>query len=392
MKHSLDILVVGGGMYVSGRGTNSYGTIFPALLEARGKGHVGRIILATTNSASARQALSALCQLAEKMGVDIDADYFPKNGHDDRAFMDALNYCTPDAVVISVPDHLHAEVGIPLIERGLHCLMVKPLAPTTSQAKALARVAAQSGVVCQVEFHKRLDESNLILRDSVRSGRIGEPLYAVIEYSQQKRIPRDIFAAWASLSNVFQYLGVHYVDLLYYTTGYEPRRITAWGQKNYLVAHGVDTWDAIQAVIEWDKGNGQQFISTHITNWIDPDESSAVSDQKINVVGTGGRIQADQKHRGLQQVRDSEGVRDLNPYFSSAFGSGQVEDPLRFSGYGIASVLQFIDDVLSFCNGQSRLDELNRKRPSFDAGVVSSAVVEACNLSLVNSKSIDIEL
>ena len=32
-----NILIVGGGMYVSGRGTKSYGTVLPAILEAKKK-------------------------------------------------------------------------------------------------------------------------------------------------------------------------------------------------------------------------------------------------------------------------------------------------------------------------------------------------------------------
>ena len=51
----------------------------------------------------------------------------------------------------------------------------------------------------------------------------------------------------------------------------------------------------MQLVVEWERKDGGQFVSTHITNWIDPDETSAMSDQKINVVGTKGRFQADQK-------------------------------------------------------------------------------------------------
>lgn len=52
----------------------------------------------------------------------------------------------------------------------------------------------------------------------------------------------------------------------------------------------------MQVVIEWERKDGGLFVSTHITNWIDPDETSAMSDQKINVVGTNGRFQADQKN------------------------------------------------------------------------------------------------
>lgn len=385
----IDVLVVGGGMYVTGRGTSTYGTILPALLEARRAGQVGRIILATTSAVTAASSLDRLRELAGKMAVEVDSAAFPAAGCNSQAYMKAVATCQPQAVIVSVPDHLHAEIGVPLIERGLHCLMVKPMATSMAEARALANAARAAGVVAQVEFHKRLDESNILLRDAIRSGRIGKPLYAVIEYSQQKRIPRDIFGAWAARTNVFQYLGVHYVDLLYYATQYRPLRVTAWGQHGYLKENGLDTWDAIQVVIEWETGQAEKFVSTHITNWVDPDETSAVSDQKINVVGTLGRYQADQKHRGVQQVLDGKGTQDINPYFSTAYGGG--DEPFRFSGYGIASVRQFISDVMAFRAGECDLAKLNAARPSFEAGLISTAVVEAAAQSLKqNSKPVEI--
>jgi predicted dehydrogenase len=131
------------------------------------------------------------------MGVENQCKYFPKLKPDHRAYLDAVEECKPDAVIISVPDHLHASISLSLIEKGLHCLVVKPLATTTIEADAMTEAAEKTGVVAQVEFHKRLDESNLLLRDAVQSGKLGNLLYAVIEYSQKKQVPRDIFRSWA---------------------------------------------------------------------------------------------------------------------------------------------------------------------------------------------------
>ena len=51
----IDVLIVGGGMYVSGKGTTSDGTIMPALLEARRHGLVNRLGLVTTTADSANE-------------------------------------------------------------------------------------------------------------------------------------------------------------------------------------------------------------------------------------------------------------------------------------------------------------------------------------------------
>ena len=43
-----------------------------------------------------------------------------------------------------------------------------------------------------VEFHKRWDQSNLVLRDRLAAGEIGVPLYFHIEYSQRKCNPGTV--------------------------------------------------------------------------------------------------------------------------------------------------------------------------------------------------------
>ena len=114
---------------------------------------------------------------------------------------------------------------------------------------------------------------------------------------------------------------------------------------------------------------------------IDPDETSAMSDQKINVVGTNGRFQADQKNRGLQIVEDGLGIKDVNPYFSSSWKEN-INQNLMFKGYGIDSVLQFVRDVQMFKDGEISLETLVKVRPSFQMCRISSAVIEAAHQSL----------
>ena len=390
----LKILVVGGGMYVVGRGSENNGTLIPALFEGVKRGLVYEVAIATTKATTALEACKKSAELAQKMGLNLKLSAFPKEGVTEDSFLQAVEIFKPDAVIISVPDHLHASISIKLIEKGLHCLVVKPMAPSLDEARAMLETAKKYHVVAQVEFHKRYDESNLLLYDAVSSGKLGDLLYSVIEYSQQKKLPREIFRAWSEKSSIFQYLGVHYVDLLYFVTGFLPKRVTAWGQKNFLQKLGIETWDSMQVVIEWEnteKLMTNHFVSTHITNWIDPDETSAISDQKINVVGTLGRFQADQKNRGLQTVIDSKGINDLNPYFCSSW-IDPITNNLTFQGYGVKSVLQFLEDVLCVRNKNGNLEDLITNRPSFQSSLVSTAVIDAAHQSLIDQNSSPVEI
>jgi predicted dehydrogenase len=60
-----------------------------------------------------------------------------------------------DAVSIAVPTALHAEVAIPLLERGVPALIEKPLAPTVAQADAILAAARRGGTTVAVGHVER---------------------------------------------------------------------------------------------------------------------------------------------------------------------------------------------------------------------------------------------
>lgn len=381
----LNVLVVGAGMYVCGRGTDSYGTILPALYRAKKEGLVSGASIAATNPQSISVLTEKIRALDRIFGFDLKVDLYPKakaKRKDHQAYRKALQKeQKPDCAIVSVPDHLHFEITGHLIKQGLHCLVVKPLAPTVAEVRELTHLAEIGGVYGAVEFHKRYDRSNLKLRDTIRQGLVGDPLYCVVEYSQRKSIPIEAFKDWVSHTNILQYLGIHYIDIIYFATGAIPRRVMAVGQKQFLISHGVDSYDSIQCMTEWEMANGSKFTSTILTNWIDPETTSAMSDQKIKVIGTKGRYEADQKCRGVRIVTDNDGIQEPNPDFSACYGT-PGEDDFSFQGYGIESIQQFLRDVRKIRDGELTPGDLEGQRPTFREALVPTLVLEAANESL----------
>lgn len=373
----LDVVVVGAGVYATGRGTTGYGTILPALLEGRRRRLVGRITIAATRQVSLEEARQRAAVLGGLMKVDGTV-------HGRLAGADlatALAKERPLAAIVSVPDAAHANAAVPLLERGIPCLVVKPFATTLRDAQLMCQAAERGRAYGAVEFHKRWDAANVRLREEIQAERLGIPLYAVVEFSQQKRVPLEHFRKWAHETNVFQYLGVHYVDLLVYATGYRPEAVVACGQRAYLAQQGVATEDAVQVMIRWKTSTGVPFVSTHLTHWVDPNRSSSVSDQRITVVGTLGHYQSDQKNRGIRMVTDERGIEDLNPYFSSLSYDPSL-GALRCWGYGPESIMAFLNDVSDLKAGRRTMAELDAVRPSFASALVSTAVIEAAGESL----------
>ncbi len=62
-----------------------------------------------------------------------------------------------DAAVVAVPTRLHAEVAVPLLARGVSCLVEKPLARNVEEAEAICAAAERSGAILGVGHVERFN-------------------------------------------------------------------------------------------------------------------------------------------------------------------------------------------------------------------------------------------
>ena len=254
----LNVVVVGAGVYVCGRGTKEYGTVMPAILGWKKANALGKIYIVGQSRQGVGGARAKIKRLTEDAGVDASVTYFANGKKSGRkSYLEAFREIPkPACAIVVVPDNVHAEVASAAIKAGLHTLVVKPLTPTVGEAEGLIDLQQKSGVHCAVEFHKRLDLANIRLRDVIAEKRIGDPLYFIAEYSQRKNVPYRHFKKWVKETNVFQYLGVHYVDIIRFVTRAKPVRAMATGQKGWLASKGIPAYDSVQGVIEWKMPSG----------------------------------------------------------------------------------------------------------------------------------------
>jgi predicted dehydrogenase len=321
------------------------------------------------------------------MDVKVSTSFYPKgNTINSKAYRSLIKMSNePGCAIIAVPDHLHTNIARDCLNNNLATLVVKPLATNINDAKELIKIQKEKKIYGATEFHKRYDRQNLKIKEALNNGEIGDPLYFIVEYSQRKNIPFKTFSKWVDKTNVFQYLGVHYVDIIYFVTGAIPKRIRAQGQTGWLKQQGLNTYDTIHTIIEWELRKDKIFLSFIHTNWIDPVNTSAMSDQRIKVIGTKGRIEADQKNRGLQKITDSFGIEDINPDFCNTYP--MPDGNISYQGYGIESINTFLNDVQNLYDGNIIPKDLEGKRPTFSDSLISVAVVEAANVSLAKQGS-----
>ena len=160
----IDVLVVGAGMHVCGRGTHTCGTVLPAIVQAHRDGLIGRMLVAATSAKSIQAFDQKLTVLNGRLGTAAHFEGFPRGGRDPRAWRKALAESGErSCVIIVVPDDLHGPIASEAIRRRFPVLVKKPLTPTLAEAQALVSLARELGVYGAVDFHKRWDLMNLTI-------------------------------------------------------------------------------------------------------------------------------------------------------------------------------------------------------------------------------------
>lgn len=88
-----------------------------------------------------------------------------------RDYRDMLDHV--DAVILAVPNHLHASIGCDVLARGVHVLCEKPLALSVRECEQLCHVARRSGSVLATGHVKRFFPSTELTKELMDNGFLG---------------------------------------------------------------------------------------------------------------------------------------------------------------------------------------------------------------------------
>jgi predicted dehydrogenase len=179
---------------------------------------------------------------------------------------------SPDvkAVVIATPNQLHREMLQAAVEAGKHVLCEKPAGATPADAIAMKRCADSARTVVMFGMQYRHNPRQQQVAQLIAQGRIGNPLFVVQNCSR---------GDWNRSPNVWQYsdpkvnggkpgnwrfshaasggtlneFDCHYFDLLHWTAGALPERVSCTGGiSNYH--DGRDTWDHATVTLTYPGG------------------------------------------------------------------------------------------------------------------------------------------
>ncbi|MBK36772.1 MAG: hypothetical protein CME26_14750 [Gemmatimonadetes bacterium] len=142
-----------------------------AILGCRGRGTAA----ARSYHAHPRTEIVGLCDLVPELLETLGDELSVEARYDD--FDRMIREEAPDIVAIPVATQLHYELGMAVLEHGVHIDVEKPICTTLEQADKLVAKAAEKDVRIAVHHQGRTGVPMRAVAEAYRSGAIGELRY-----------------------------------------------------------------------------------------------------------------------------------------------------------------------------------------------------------------------
>ncbi|MFE5839639.1 Gfo/Idh/MocA family protein [Arthrobacter sp. NPDC056493] len=185
-----------------------------------------------------------------------------------RDDVDVVHICTPNAT--------HADLARKAIASGKAVICEKPLATSVKDASDLTRLAEQAGVVAAVPFVYRFYPAVREARDRIRSGEAGRLWLLHGSYLQDWLVGAEatnwrVDSKLGGASRAFGDIGVHWCDLMEFTTGHRITRLVAKTTRAYEqretggTLSSVATEDGATLLFETDKGATGSLVVSQVS-------------------------------------------------------------------------------------------------------------------------------
>lgn len=229
-----------------------------------------------------------------------------------------------DAVVVTTPDDLHADVMVAAAQGGKAVLVEKPFTTSTADADRAVAAIRAAGVTAMCLFNHRwvpaYAQAKTIIAD------LGAPVMAYARKDDTIEVPTEMIR-WASRTTCAWFLSSHDIDLVTWLFDDRIDTVTAVARTGLLASRGVDTPDAIQIQARFRGG----AIATFESAWIYPNTFPTTTDSYMTLVTEHGAIQLDRQQESIAVATESrfEYPRNMLQRVVHGVPAGAYRDALR---------------------------------------------------------------
>ncbi len=158
-----------------------------------------------------------------------------------------------DALVISLPNYLHAPFAITALKAGVAVMVEKPMATSAAEAEQMIEASQKSGAALMVGHCWRFDKEVRWLKEQVMAGRIGKIIrtkgYGIhVHWGPGGWFTQKKYAGGGALAD----MGIHAIDTARFLIG-NPQPVSVYARMGaFYQDYDVDDTGVI--LIAWDDG------------------------------------------------------------------------------------------------------------------------------------------
>ena len=253
-----------------------------------GSGFMGQLHARTVSESPAAN-LAAIIDLNEKIGRP-SADKLGTAYY--RSVSEALKDPSIDAFIVALPDKLHHDASVEILEAGKPVLLEKPMAHTLEVARKIATAAERGGARLLIGQIMRYDPRYAAAAAAVKDGKIGEPLHLMAG----RIADRGVGTSMNGSSSALFYVGIHDVDAVQWVTGHRITRVYSRAVSKLMPSLGVESEDAILSIVDLENG----AIGELFAGWSRPLDTPVTIDGRLEIFGTEGVLEVDVRDHGLK--------------------------------------------------------------------------------------------
>lgn len=301
--------------------------------------------------------LVAVCDLNKEARDRVAKEYGCATFEDVDVMLDVAEV---DIVSVATPDPYHKGPVLSAIRHGKDVLVEKPLATTSADAHEIIAEAERAGVRVMVDYHKRFDPASIAVRNKLREPATGKPIRGYMRMDDIIDVPVN-WLRWSAASSPVHFLGTHCYDLIRFYMGCEVTGVYANGHKGVLSSRGVDTYDSVTAMLEFENG----CVWTVENSWVIPNGFAKADDGATNILCENTLIRVDSQRRGVEFFDEKKGHTPNICFMQKTDG--------RISGFGIDPMNDFVDCIESDREFVANLDD------GLQAELIAEAVTKSAD-------------
>lgn len=252
-----------------------------------------------------------------------------------------------EAVIVALPTHLHAPVGIKALEAGLHLVMEKPLACHKAEGERILAAAKNEGQTVSLMMNQRTHPCYVKIKEWIDSGATGE--LQRVNWTMTNWFRPEIYyqsspwrATWKGEGGgVLMNQCPHNIDVLQWLVGM-PSSVRA--NCSFGKYHDIEVEDEVNAYFEFPNGATGQFAAS---------TGESPGTNRLEIVGDLGTIITDGNEAKL--VRNSESVSAFSKATDEMFGTPETTEEVFVPTGAVNQHAAILNNVVKAAKGETEL-------------------------------------